>query len=269
MTATATFTICDLPVDLIDPGTNDRVTFDVDELCTLADSILALGLLEPILVTETGDGRYRLIAGERRWRATILAGLATIRAQVTQVSREVESLMMLTENLNRADLNPIEEARSFKGRIVEFGWTVEELAERISRPAHHIHWRLDLLTLGPEAQHLVATGQLPTGKARAMRNLNPNFQLAAIRALTNNPDLSYRAFQQVCASLEAEQSEQLLFFGTEDFLKLDCYVGKAKASKPDWRTLAAELCDALQTCGGNPELVAKARATFQAAGRGR
>lgn len=268
MTATATFTIVDLPVDLIDPGANDRVTFDVDELCTLADSILALGLLEPIIVTPAGD-RYRLIAGERRWRATILAGLATIRAQVTQVDRVTESLMMLVENLGRKDLNPIEEARSFQARITEFGWSVEELAERISRPAHHIHWRLDLLTLGPEAQHLVATGQLPTGKARAMRNLNANYQLAAIRALTSNPDLSYRAFQQVCVSLESEQCEQLLFFGTEDFLKLDTYVGRARAAKPDWRTLAAELCQALQATGSNPELVAKAQATFQQAGPAR
>lgn len=265
MTATATFTICDLPVDLIDPGANDRTVFNVDELCALADSILALGLIEPILVTPVGD-RYRLIAGERRWRATQLAGLPTIRAQVTTVDRETESLLMLTENLSRADLNPIEEAQSFQARITEFGWTVEELAERISRPANHIHWRLDLLTLGPEAQHLVATGQLPTGKARAMRNLNANYQLAALRALTSNPDLSYRAFQQVCASLETEQSEQMLFFGTEDFLKLDSYVGKAKAAKPDWRNLAAELADALATCGGHDELVAKARAAFKHGG---
>lgn len=192
--------------------------------------------------------------------------MPTITASIVFHDDAVTSVVMLTENLNRADLNPIEEARSFQARIQEFGWTAEDLAERVGCPANRVHWRLDLLQLGPEAQHLVATGQLPTGKARTMRNLNPNFQLAALRALTSNPDLSYRAFQQVCASLESEQQEQMLFFDSGDFLRLDTYVGDARAAKPNWRNLAIELTDALQTCGANPELVAKARATFKATG---
>nr|WP_249420254.1 ParB/RepB/Spo0J family partition protein [Rhabdothermincola salaria] len=159
----------ELPISQIEPNRyQPREYFDEEQLVSLAASIRAVGVLQPVLVRPAGPERYELIAGERRWRAARRAGLQTIPALVRQ-TEDVRSLEhALVENLHRADLNPLEEAAAYQQLIEEFDHTQEEVATRVGKSRSAVANTLRLLHLPATIQRLVQDGQLSAGHARAL-----------------------------------------------------------------------------------------------------
>ncbi len=151
------------------PGTyQPRKTFSADSLRELSQSIKEKGVLQPILVSRTGDGSFSLIAGERRWRAATLAGLKKIPAMVKNVATEDAFEMALIENIQREDLNPVETAEAFSRLMTEFGLTQEELSDRVGKERATVANYLRLLRLPDEIKALLYEGSLSMGHARAL-----------------------------------------------------------------------------------------------------
>jgi len=159
----------DLPVGSIEPNPHQpRVHFDESTLSELTDSIRAVGVLQPVLVRPIADGKFQLIAGERRWRAATRAGLPTIPA-VVRPTQDVGSVeQALVENLHRQDLTPLEEAAAYQQLLEDFSMTHEEVASRVGKSRSAITNALRLLTLPPAIQHLLADGRLSAGHAKAI-----------------------------------------------------------------------------------------------------
>ena len=146
-----------------------RAHFDEESLAGLTASIAELGVLQPILVRAVADGRFELIAGERRWRAAKRAGLQTIPVVVRSADTEADLLeQALVENLHRADLNPMEEAAAYQQLIEDFGLTQEAVATRVGKSRAAVSNTLRLFQLPPTIQGLVADNQLSAGHARAL-----------------------------------------------------------------------------------------------------
>ena len=157
-----------LPLERITrDGRQPRKTFDADALRTLADSIRAQGVIQPILVRRDGAG-YRLIAGERRWRAAQLAGLHELPAIVREATDAEAFALALVENLQRTDLNPIEEAEGYRRLMEEFGHTQEEVASRVGKDRSTVANALRLLGLSAAVKAQLASGALSMGQARAL-----------------------------------------------------------------------------------------------------
>lgn len=149
-----------------------RLTFDEASLAELAHSLREVGLLQPVIVRPLPDGRYELVAGERRFRAAGLAGMETIPAIVRRTDDSELLTEALVENIHRADLNPIEEAAAYQQLLDDFGFTHQALAERLGRSRSSISNALRLLTLSPELQQQVAAGSLTAGHARALLSID-------------------------------------------------------------------------------------------------
>jgi ParB family transcriptional regulator, chromosome partitioning protein len=145
-----------------------RSHFDEEAMSSLAASIREVGVLQPILVRELGEGEYELIAGERRWRAARRAGLQTIPVIIQTISDSSSLEHALVENLHRADLNPLEEAAAFHQLIDDFGYTHEQVATRVGRSRTAVTNTLRLLQLPAGVQRYIADGQLTAGHARAL-----------------------------------------------------------------------------------------------------
>jgi ParB family transcriptional regulator, chromosome partitioning protein len=154
--------------DVVPNRYQPRAGFDEDALATLTASVRELGVLQPVLLRPVGDGTYELIAGERRWRAAKRAGLQTIPALVRDVDDTTSLEHALVENLQRTDLNPLEEAAAYQQLIEEFGLTHEQVAMRVGRSRAAISNTLRLFQLPPAIQKLVAEGRLSAGHARAV-----------------------------------------------------------------------------------------------------
>jgi ParB family chromosome partitioning protein len=171
-------TVTELPVDAVVPNPHQpRKDFNDNELRDLAASFERTGILQPVLVRRLGQG-YQLIVGERRWRAAKLAGLPRIPAIIREAT-DVQSLeLALVENLLREDLNPMEEAEAYQRLLAEFGWTQEELAQRVSRDRSSIANCIRLLKLPALIQADLRAGRLTMGHARALLALpSPGDQL--------------------------------------------------------------------------------------------
>ena len=166
------------PVSKIYPNPNQpRKNFDEQALRELSDSIKKHGVIMPIVVNDDHNGRYMIIAGERRYRATKLAGLSTIPVIVRNYSeREIKEISLI-ENLQREDLNPIEAASAMKQLMVDYKLTQDELAERIGKSRPAIANTLRLLSLTPDVMQLVSEGRLSAGHARTLVPLAPDDQL--------------------------------------------------------------------------------------------
>ena len=166
------------PVSKIYPNPNQpRKNFDEQALRELSDSIKKHGVIMPIVVNDDHNGRYMIIAGERRYRATKLAGLSTIPVIVRNYSeREIKEISLI-ENLQREDLNPIEAASAMKQLMVDYKLTQDELAERIGKSRPAIANTLRLLSLTPDVMQLVSEGRLSAGHARTLVALAPDDQL--------------------------------------------------------------------------------------------
>lgn len=159
----------ELPVDQIKPNAvNPRTVFDEDAMAELVHSIREIGLLQPIVVRRSGPDTYELVMGERRWRATQQAGLATIPAIVRETDDTAMLRDALLENLHRSNLNPLEEAAAYQQLLEDFACTHEELAQRIGRSRPQISNTMRLLKLSPAVQRRVAAGVLSAGHARSL-----------------------------------------------------------------------------------------------------
>jgi ParB family chromosome partitioning protein len=159
----------EIPVDQIDPNPfQTRSQVNQEQLTELAASITANGVVQPVLVRPLASGRFQLIAGERRWRASQMAGKATVPAMLRQVSDEQAMEITIIENLQRADLNPMEQARAFERLAREFHMTQEQMAQRTGKERATVSNFLRLLKLPSSIQSRVEAGELTFGHARAL-----------------------------------------------------------------------------------------------------
>ena len=158
-------------IDRISPSPfQPRRRFDETKIEELASSIRNQGIIQPLVVRPKGDG-YELIAGERRWRAAMKAGLSEVPVVIREASDQEALQLALVENLQREDLNPIEEASGYRRLQEEFQWSQEEMAEKVGKSRPAIANAMRLLALPAEVQHEVASGDLPVGQARALLGL--------------------------------------------------------------------------------------------------
>ena len=161
-----------LRISQIDPTVGQpRKTFDQEALAGLADSIAAHGVLQPILVREVGPERYAIVAGERRWRAAKLAALSEIPAIVVDMDEKTAAEVALIENIQREDLNPIEEAEAYETLANEYRMTQEEIASRVGKSRSAIANTMRLLDLPADVRALVISGSISAGHARALLGL--------------------------------------------------------------------------------------------------
>jgi len=188
-----------IAVDLIDRNPyQTRSHVDEVALTELADSIKASGVVQPITLRPGVDGRFQLIAGERRWLASQRAGKATVPAIVRQVSNEQAMEMTIIENLQREDLNPLEQARAFARLGREFGLTQEQIAQRTGKDRSSVSNFLRLLKLPTDVQSMIEQGQLSFGHAKALR------------ALDSQETIHLMALRAVQLSLSVRQTEKLV-----------------------------------------------------------
>lgn len=186
-----------LKLSLIDPKSDQpRKYFDKEALEELSASIVENGLLQPILVREYGEGRYQIIAGERRFRASKLAGLAEIPAIILEKDDKKAAQIALIENIQREDLNPLEEAMAYRSLADEFDMTQEELSLKVGKSRSAIANMVRLLDLPDEILTLVASRELSAGHARTLLGVKnrDNMILLAQRAVEN--DLSVRVLEE-------------------------------------------------------------------------
>jgi ParB family chromosome partitioning protein len=197
----------DVPIDHIVPNTyQPRQVFEDEALDALAASIAALGVLQPILVRESSPGRYELIAGERRWRAAARAGLDHIPAIIRDVDDETSLAHAIVENVQRAELNAIEEASAFRQLIDDFSLTQDEVASRVGRSRPAVANSLRLLQLPVDVQRLIIDGRLSAGHGRVLVSVDDDERSALVdRILTEN--LSVRALEAL--SRDGDDAEAL------------------------------------------------------------
>jgi ParB family chromosome partitioning protein len=180
-------TVEELPLESVVPGPyQPRRHFDQDKLAELASSIRAQGLVQPIVVRLQSDGRYALIAGERRWRAAQMAQLRTIPAIVREVSDQVGVALALIENIQREDLSPMEESLALKRLIDEFDLTHQQAADAVGRSRVAVSNLLRLLELSPDVRTLLDDRKIEMGHARALLTLTPALQSQLAHAAVVN-----------------------------------------------------------------------------------
>ena len=174
-----------LPLSQIESCQNQpRKSFDQEKLEELAESIRQHGVIQPLTVRKLASGYYQIIAGERRWRAAGLAGLEEIPAVVIEADDQKAMELAMIENLQREDLNPIEEAEGFRVLVETYGMTQEQAAERVGRSRSAVANALRLLDLNVSIQKLVEDGELSAGHARAILPLSPFLRVKAVSEIT-------------------------------------------------------------------------------------
>lgn len=226
-----------LPITSIKPNAKQpRQVFDPEALDELVHSIKEIGLLQPVVVRPSSKGRYELIAGERRLRASTIAGETTIPAIIRTTDDANMLRDALLENLHRADLNPLEEAAAYQQMLDDFGCTQEQLAARIGRSRPQVTNTLRLLRLPASVQKRVAAGVLSAGHARALLALNDESRAEALAARIVAEGLSVRSVEEIIASGAGAKPRKQTKKSTT-----------AKRSHPDFAEVAQRLEDALDT----------------------
>ena len=195
-----------LKLDLVQPNKEQpRKTFDEEKINELAESIKNYGVLQPLLV-QKNDSFYEIIAGERRWRAAKAAGLKEVPAVLKEYSKQEAMEISLIENVQRADLNPIEEALGYKQLIDEFGLTQEEIAVRVAKSRTVITNTMRLLKLDEQIQNMLVQGVITSGHARALLSLeDTQMQLKAAKEILDKK-LSVRETERLVKRLQKEAS---------------------------------------------------------------
>jgi len=206
-----------IPVASIHPNPNQpRTTFDDTALAELAESIRANGVIQPIIVriakAATGDKpagfpheqQYELVAGERRWRASTIAGIATVPAIIRDVTDAQSLELALIENLQRADLGPLERASAYQHYLDSFGGSVEDLAAKLSESRANVSNYLRLLKLRPEICYMLGSGELGMGQARAVAGIADPERQMAVAKLAARRNLSVRQVEELARSETSE-----------------------------------------------------------------
>lgn len=197
-----------LPLQKIEPNPlQPRKTFNQEELDSLADSIRMHGIIQPLTVRRLPSGFYQIIAGERRWRAARLAGLTDVPVVVIEADDKKAMELALIENLQRADLNPIEEAEGYQQLISQYGMTQEQAAERVGKSRPAVANALRLLSLGPEILKLVEAGTISAGHARALLVLKTDGERMAVAQKVQNLSLSVRQTEALCKKMAKPPKE--------------------------------------------------------------
>ncbi|GAB3324914.1 ParB/RepB/Spo0J family partition protein [Haliea atlantica] len=197
----------DLPVEFLQRGKyQPRRDMDPESLQELADSIRAQGVMQPIVVRRIGDNRYEIIAGERRWRAAQLAELPTVPAVIKDVTDEAAIAMALIENIQREDLNPIEEAVALQRLQREFSLTQQEVARAVGKSRSTVANLLRLMALQEDVRLLLERGDLEMGHARALLALEGGSQSQAARTVVGK-GLSVRQTEELVRRLQRAAAE--------------------------------------------------------------
>lgn len=196
-----------LPISQVETcSSQPRKRFDDESLQELADSISQHGIIQPLTVRKLSSGYYQIIAGERRWRAARLAGLQEIPVIVIEADDRKAAELAMIENLQREDLNPMEEAAGFQSLIESYHMTQEEAAQRVGKSRSAVTNALRLLGLTPSVRKLVEEGKLSAGHARALVPLSPSLQESAANAIVSG-GLSVRQTEALVKRLSAEKKE--------------------------------------------------------------
>lgn len=197
-----------LPIsDVESNSAQPRKYFDEASLAELADSIRQHGIIQPLTVRKLSSGYYQIIAGERRWRAARLAGLHEVPVTVIEADDRKAAELAMIENLQREDLNPIEEAFGYRTLIDQYRMTQEEAANRVGKSRSAVTNALRLLELDPQVQKMLETSQLSAGHARALVPLSPAKQVQAANAIVES-GLSVRQAELLAKRLSAEEKPE-------------------------------------------------------------
>ena len=196
-----------LPVSQIESCRNQpRKNFDQEKLEELAESIRQHGVIQPLTVRKLSSGYYQIIAGERRWRAARLADLEEIPAVIIEADDRKAMELAMIENLQREDLNPMEEAEGFRSLIENYGMTQEQAAQRVGKSRSAVANALRLLDLEENLKVLVEDGNLSAGHARAILPLSPALRVQAVKTIMQS-SLSVRQTEQLVKRLLAKEQE--------------------------------------------------------------
>lgn len=198
-----------LPIYKIEPNPDQpRQDFDEEELQALADSIAVHGIIQPLTVREMPNGYYQIIAGERRWRAARMANLSDVPAVIIEADDKKAMELALIENLQRQDLNPLEEALGYQTLMNEYGLTQEEAAGRVGKSRPAVANALRLLGLCPEVQERVRKGELSAGHARAILQLKSEKKQQEAAQKIVALGLSVRQAELLCKNMSKEPVPQ-------------------------------------------------------------
>ena len=198
-----------LPISQVQPGLNQpRKYFDDEALADLSDSIRVHGIIQPLTVRRLASGYYQIIAGERRWRAAKLAGLKEVPAVVIEADDRKVMELGLIENLQRQDLNPIEEANGYKVLMKDFGMSQEEVAQRVGKSRPAIANATRLLSLPDPVQELLEQGRLSAGHARALLGAPSSSQQRNLAQRAVDEDLSVRQVEEAVRRMLREEAAE-------------------------------------------------------------
>ena len=220
-----------LPLEMIRPGRfQPRSVFDQDKLDELADSIRAQGVVQAVVVRPAGDDGYELIAGERRWRAAQIAGIETIPAVVRDVPDEVSVAMALIENIQREDLNPLEEATALRRLIDDFQMTHQEAADAVGRSRAAVSNLLRLLELMQEVKDMIDMRLIEMGHARALLSLDDDLQVQAAREVVRK-HMSVRDTENLARRLQQSKKKKGSRRIDPDILRLQNRLGETLGAR--------------------------------------
>ena len=198
--------IQEIPVGDLDTNPDQpRQTFDDESIAQLADSIRDQGVLQPLLVVPFNGGRYRIIAGERRYRAGRLAGLETLPCIVKDIDVVRQMEIALIENLQREDLNPLEAAKGIQALMKQCGYTQEKVSTRLGKSRPAVANLLRMLTLPDEVTEMVRDGLLSAGHARVLAGLNSREEQIRLAHLAANEGMSVRRLEQLASNVKAKK----------------------------------------------------------------
>ena len=214
-----------LPIHKVEPNANQpRQDFDEEELASLAESIATHGIVQPLTVRELSGGYYQIIAGERRWRAARQAGLREVPAVIIEADDKKVMELALIENLQRQDLNPVEEALGYQRLMKDYGLTQEDAAKRVGKSRPAVANALRLLALSPAVLEQVRSGQLSAGHARAVLTLKTEKAQKDAAQKIIALGLSVRQAELLCKNLNKEPTP-----AAEPTLRVD-YIAECEKS---------------------------------------
>ncbi len=198
-----------LPIQKVEPNRNQpRQDFDEEELAALAESLAEHGIIQPLTVRELDSGYYQIIAGERRWRAARIAGLTEVPVVVIEADEQKVMELALIENLQRQDLNPVEEALGYRALMEDFGLTQEDAAQRVGKSRPAVANALRLLNLSDAILEKVRSGSLSAGHARALLSVKSEKKQLELMQKIIALGLSVRQAELLCKNLSREPAPE-------------------------------------------------------------